>query len=264
MDGSIAMTALSARGLRRRFGDVVALDGLDLDVAAGEVVALIGPNGAGKSTCFNILNGQIRPTSGTVRLFGTNVTGAGPLRIGRLGVGRTFQIAETFGSMSVVENVQIGLIAAHRWTGNLWTPVARLFFDEAHALLERVGIAQQADRPCNVLSYGDVKRVELAIALTNRPKLLLMDEPTAGMAPIERLELMTLVASLVTEQGISVLFTEHDMDVVFRHADRLVVLHRGRCVAAGRPDMVRADRRVQAIYLGINGSASPPPMAPPR
>jgi branched-chain amino acid transport system ATP-binding protein len=152
--------------------------------------------------------------------------------------------------MSVAENVQMVLLSRARRLFGLWRPAARQFRAEALALLDRVGMAAQADRPCGVLAYGDLKRVELAMALASDPKILLMDEPTAGMAPTERLELMALTAALVRERGLAVLFTEHDMDVVFGHATRLLVLDRGQLIAEGPPDAVRADPRVQAVYLG--------------
>jgi len=173
-----------------------------------------------------------------------------PHAIWRLGVGRTFQITATFGSMTVLENIQLALASHHHRLGNLWTRLGRLYRDQALALLQVVGMAAQAERPCAVLAYGDLKRVELAIALTNEPSLLLMDEPTAGMAPKERIELMALSAQIVRERNIAVLFTEHDMDVVFSHADRILVLDRGRLIAEGTPQNVRANAEVQAIYLG--------------
>jgi branched-chain amino acid transport system ATP-binding protein len=176
--------------------------------------------------------------------------GLPPRRIWRLGVGRTFQITQTFGSMTVVENVQQALLAKHGRTRSLWPPAARLYRDEALALLARVEMKDQAERACAVLAYGDLKRVELAIALAQGPRLLLMDEPTAGMAPNERLELMALARSLVRGQNLALLFTEHDMDVVFGHADRILVMSRGELIAEGRPEQVRADPKVQAIYLG--------------
>jgi branched-chain amino acid transport system ATP-binding protein len=167
-----------------------------------------------------------------------------------MGVGRTFQITQTYASMSVRENVQMALLSHHRRLLSFWRPAAALYEEEAMALLAQVGIAEQASRSCAVLAYGDLKRVELAIALANEPRLLLMDEPTAGMAPKERVALMALTASIVRERGISVLFTEHDMDVVFGHADRVIVLDRGRVVATGAPAAIRADERVREIYLG--------------
>ncbi|HZD24618.1 MAG TPA: ATP-binding cassette domain-containing protein, partial [Alphaproteobacteria bacterium] len=195
-----------------------------------------------------------RPDRGSVRLGGREIAGEPPRRIWRLGVGRTFQIAATFGSMTVAENVQMALLSHHRRLYALLPVVRQLYRDEALAVLERVGMADQAERPCGQLAYGDIKRVELAIALAHQPKLLLMDEPTAGMAPRERLALMGMAAGIVRDSGISVLFTEHDMDVVFAHADRLLVLDRGRVVAEGTSAEVRADARVQRIYLGSAGA----------
>ncbi|QCO01974.1 ABC transporter ATP-binding protein [Azospirillum argentinense] len=241
---------LAVENLQRAFGGVQAVRGVSFALDAGEVLALIGPNGAGKTTCFNLLNGQLRPDAGTVRLDGMDIVGLPPRRIWRMGVGRTFQITATFASMTVRENVQMVLLSVHRRLFGLWTPAASGFRDEAMALLERVGMGAQAERPCGVLAYGDLKRVELAMALAGDPKILLMDEPTAGMAPGERQELMALTSSLVRERGLAVLFTEHDMDVVFGHATRIIVLDRGQLIAEGTPDAVRADPRVQAVYLG--------------
>ena len=249
------MTALSVQGITKAFGGVRAVDGVSFDLAAGELLAMIGPNGAGKSTCFNLLNGQLKPDSGSVRLLGQDLVGLPPRRIWRLGVGRTFQITATFASMTVRENVQMALLSHHRRLGALWPRAASLYVEEAMALLQQVDMADQADRACAVLAYGDLKRVELAVALANRPRLLLMDEPTAGMAPKERIALMALTARIVRAENIAVLFTEHDMDVVFGHADRIMVLNRGRQIAAGSPAAVRADPQVRAVYLG-SGQAS--------
>ncbi len=241
---------LEVEGLRKSFGGVQAVAGVGFAVAAGEMLALIGPNGAGKSTCFNMLNGQLRPDAGRVRLKGQDITGLPPRRVWRLGVGRTFQITATFGSMTVRENVQMALLSHQNRLMGLWRPVAAQERAAAEALLARLGMAGQADRPCGILAYGDLKRVELAVALANDPALLLMDEPTAGMAPAERVSLMALTAGIARERGIAVLFTEHDMDVVFAHADRILVLDRGRLIAEGPPAAVRADPRVREVYLG--------------
>lgn len=244
------MTTLAVENLSRAFGGVQAVRAVDFEVQAGELLALIGPNGAGKTTCFNLVNGQLVPDSGSVRLEGRELVGLKPREIWRLGVGRTFQITATFASMTVRENVQIALLSHHRGLWNAWRPASHARRDEADRLLARVGMAEQADRACSVLAYGDVKRVELAVALANDPRLLLMDEPTAGMAPRERLALMALTADIVRERGIAVLFTEHDMDVVFGRADRVIVLNRGRLIAAGSPAEVRANEEVRAVYLG--------------
>ncbi len=244
------MTVLEVEGLSRAFGGVRAVNAVSFTVEAGELLAMIGPNGAGKTTCFNMLNGQLRPDSGSVRFEGRDLVGLTPRQIWRLGIGRTFQITATFGSMTVRENVQMALVSHHRRLRALWARTRDLYVERATALLERVGIADQAERACGVLAYGDLKRVELAVALAHEPRLLLMDEPTAGMAPQERIELMALTAGIVRERDISVLFTEHDMDVVFAHADRVMVLNRGELVASGTPEAVREDPLVQEIYLG--------------
>ena len=244
------MSALEVRGLSKAYGGVQAVRGVSFAVDAGEVVALIGPNGAGKTTCFNMLNGQLRPDSGEIALAGRSVVGLRPHQVWRLGVGRTFQVTATFSSMTVRENVQVALLSHHRRLFSLRKPAARFQVDEADALLARVGIQEQAARPCAVLAYGDLKRVELAVALANRPRLLLMDEPTAGMASDERQALMQLAAALARSERIAVLFTEHDMDVVFNFASRIIVLHGGEVIAAGAPDDVRADPRVREVYLG--------------
>ncbi|NCY24609.1 MAG: ABC transporter ATP-binding protein [Alphaproteobacteria bacterium] len=247
------MSLLRVEGLHKSFGGVQAVQGVSLVVAAGELLALIGPNGAGKSTCFNMLNGQLRPDAGRVTLAGQDITGLAPRAIWRLGVGRTFQITATFASLSVLENVQMALLSHQRRLMRLWAPLSAEDPTPALALLERLGMAEQAARPCGVLAYGDLKRVELAIALANNPRLLLMDEPTAGMAPAERVALMALTARIARESGIAVLFTEHDMDVVFTHADRLLVLDRGRMLAEGSPEDVRANPAVREVYLGHEG-----------
>ena len=241
---------LEARGLSKAYGGVQALREVSFAVGAGELVGLIGPNGAGKTTCFNLLNGQLAPDSGEILLEGRSLGGLRPRQIWRRGVGRTFQVAATFASMTVRENVQLALLSFAR---QLFSPTrifSKLKKDEADTLLRRVGMLDQAERACAVLAYGDLKRVELALALANRPKLLLMDEPTAGMAPGERTELMTLAAGLARSEGVAVLFTEHDMRVVFDFASRVIVLHSGEIIASGAPAQIRADPRVQEVYLG--------------
>jgi branched-chain amino acid transport system ATP-binding protein len=211
---------------------------------------MIGPNGAGKTTCFNLLNGQIAPDAGEISLDGRGLAGLAPRQIWRLGVGRTFQITQTFGSMSVRENVQTALLSWKSKLRSFFSMASRSYREEADALLERVGMLEQADRPCAALAYGDLKRVELAIALANRPRLLLMDEPTAGVAQDERNALMTLAAGLVRGGNLAILFTEHDVDVVFGFAQRVLVLHSGALIASGSPAEVQGDARVREVYLG--------------
>jgi branched-chain amino acid transport system ATP-binding protein len=244
------MTLLSARNLGKSFGGVAAARDVSFTLDGGEMLAIIGPNGAGKSTVFNMVGGQLRPDSGAVLLNDQNITTTSPQKRFRLGVGRTFQVAQTFLSMSVAENVQMALVSCHRESMALWSPARARYRDEALALLDQVGMADAADHPCSALAYGDVKRVELAIALAGQPKLLLMDEPTAGMAARERADLMDLTAAIADAKGIGVLFTEHDMDVVFGHAERVIVLVRGRIIAIGSPEDIRQNEEVRRAYLG--------------
>jgi branched-chain amino acid transport system ATP-binding protein len=241
---------LSVSRLSKAYGGVQAVRDVSFSVAPGEMVAIIGPNGAGKTTCFNMVNGQLAPDAGEIRLGEASLAGLPPHRVWRLGVGRTFQVTATFGSMSVRENVQTALRSHHHKSFSLFSRASRFFFDEAEALLERVGMREQAERPCAVLAYGDLKRVELAVALANRPRLLLMDEPTAGMAQEERGALMELAAGLARRDRIAVLFTEHDMEVVFGFASRVIVMHLGEVIASGSPEEVRSDARVREVYLG--------------
>jgi branched-chain amino acid transport system ATP-binding protein len=250
------MNLLAVRNLCKSFGGVVAATNVSFTVQRGELLALIGPNGAGKTTTFNMIGGQLAPDSGEIVLDGETVTGLAPREKFRRGVGRTFQVAQTFLSMSVVENVQMALISHGGGIRALRSAARSLYRSEAIAILERVGMAEATDRACSTITYGDLKRVELAIALASEPKLLLMDEPTAGMAPRERSALMELTVAVARERRIGVLFTEHDMSAVFTHADRILVLVRGEIIAAGQPDEVRSDPRVKEAYLGEIGVAA--------
>jgi branched-chain amino acid transport system ATP-binding protein len=247
---TVERPVLQVEHLTRSFGGVDAVRDVSFTVAAGETVALIGPNGAGKTTCFNLVNGQLVPDSGHVLLGGERIDGLPPRAIAGKGVGRTFQVAATFASMTVRENVEVALLAHAGTHIRLVTPMPARLRAEADALLERVRMTKFADQGCATLAYGDAKRVELALALAGAPRLLLMDEPTAGMSPRSRDRVMLLAALLARQERIAVLFTEHDMDVVFGYADRVIVLDRGAIIAAGPPDVIRADPRVQAVYLG--------------
>ena len=242
--------------LSKAFDGIHALNDVSFSVGAGELVALIGPNGAGKTTCFNIINGQLAPDAGSVWLAGERIDGLPPQRVATAGVGRTFQTAATFASMTARENVQLALLAGNGEYTALGRRMATTRRSEADALLARVGAASLAGQVCASLSYADIKRIELAIALgqpKGTPRLLLMDEPTAGSAPRDRGPVMELVSTLVRDSGVTTLFTEHDVDVVFRFAARVIVLDRGRIIADGPPASVRADPRVQAVYLGTEG-----------
>ena len=245
-------TILKVQKLYKSFGGLKAIRDVSFELYAGQLLAMIGPNGAGKSTCFNLINGQLNPDQGSIFIMGHKVNGKKPRDIWNLGVGRTFQITSTFPSMTVKENVQMTLLSYHRRTKSLLKKVSRCYVDESMALLDLVGIADQAERPCGVLAYGDLKRVELAVALANQPKLLLMDEPTAGMGPTERQELMMLTQSIVRDREIGVLFTEHDMKVVYNYAERIIVLNRGEMIFEGTPAEVKKNREVQEIYFGTS------------
>ncbi|CAB1055495.1 Branched-chain amino acid ABC transporter, ATP-binding protein LivG (TC 3.A.1.4.1) [Olavius sp. associated proteobacterium Delta 1] len=243
---------LEVHELAKSFGGVQAVKNLSFNLAEGQLLAMIGPNGAGKSTCFNLINGQLRPDNGRVVIMGNKINGYQPRQVWKLGVGRTFQITSTFASMTVLENIKMAILSYHQHTQSLFSRVRKLYNEESMELLKLVGIEDQHDRACGVLAYGDLKRIELAVALANQPKLLLMDEPTAGMGPAERQSLMELTSDIVRTRNIGVLFTEHDMDVVFTHADRIIVLNRGELVTEGSPTEVRANNKVQEIYLGTN------------
>jgi ABC-type branched-subunit amino acid transport system ATPase component len=246
------MTVLTVRGLSKSFGGVRALERVSFSVAAGELLALIGPNGAGKTTCFNLINGQLQPDAGEVLLEARNIQGLPPWQLCRLGIGRSFQVAAVFGSMTVRENVKVAQLSHARKLGSLLSSFnAR---EQTGEVLAKVGLEAQADRHCAELAYGDLKRVEFAVALAARPRLLLMDEPTAGMAAAERHAFMNVVEEISKESAMAVLFTEHDMDVVFRHADRVIVLAEGELIALGTPAQVRADARVRRVYLGEEAS----------
>jgi branched-chain amino acid transport system ATP-binding protein len=241
---------LKVDGLAKSFGGVHAVRDVSFALQAGEILALIGPNGAGKTTCFNMLNGQIPPDKGRIEFFGEDITALPPRAVWQRGVGRTFQITATFSTMTARENVQVALASHRAQNFSLWRSMQALNVADADDLLALVGMGGEAERPCGELAYGDLKRLELAIALANQPKLLLMDEPTAGMAAGERSALMELTGRIARERGLGVLFTEHDMDVVFEHADRILVLDRGTLIAEGSPQAVRDNPQVRAIYLG--------------
>ncbi|HZS34512.1 MAG TPA: ABC transporter ATP-binding protein [Methylomirabilota bacterium] len=243
-------SVLEVIGLRKAFGGIRAVDGVDLCLGPGERRALIGPNGAGKTTLFDLLTGHLAPDAGAIRFHGERLDGLPPHRVWRRGIARTFQIPAVFANLTVRENVQVALLSWRRRTLSLRGRAAGLERERAGALLGRVGLADHAARPAGVLPYGDLKKLELSLALANEPQLLLLDEPTAGMAPAERRALMALVGDIARERGLTLLFTEHDMDIVFAVADRVTVLHQGRVIADGPPAVVRADAEVQRVYLG--------------
>ena len=241
---------LSIDAVSKRFRGLLAVDNVSFRVTQGSIFAVIGPNGAGKTTLFNIIAGMSAPDRGSIAFAGERIDGLTPDEICRRGIGRTFQITSVFRRLTVLENVQTALLSHHRRHHNLFTRAARLYRDDALALLERVGLGEQAPKPSGILSHGDQRRLELAIALASEPRLLMLDEPTAGMAPRERHALMALVQRIAADTGLTVLFTEHDMDVVFSVARRITVMHQGSVLAEGTPQEIRLDPDVQRIYLG--------------
>ena len=246
------MTAgIAIEGGLKSFGGTTALDGVDLEVQAGEVHAVIGPNGAGKSTLFAALAGEFALDSGHVRLDGRDITRYSAPRRVRLGIGRAFQVASIFPALTVAENVAAGVLSARRGTAVFWSSRGlRRSRQEVDRLLESMRLSKLADRPARDLAQGDRKRLEIAVVLALRPSVLLLDEPTAGMSPEETDATVQLVRELWTEHGLTVLLTEHDMDVVFGLAQRLTVLHRGHVLCTGHPDEIRGRADVAEVYLG--------------
>jgi branched-chain amino acid transport system ATP-binding protein len=241
---------LRTRALAKRFGGVHAVNGVDLSIPYGDVRAIIGPNGAGKTTLFNLITGDLSHDTGDIYFAGEEVNGLPSHILCRRGMGRTFQITSVFRRLTALENVQTALLAHHRRHFNFFARARRLHRAEALGLLDRVGLRDEAAKPSGMLAHGDQRRLELAIALASAPRLLLLDEPTAGMAPRERHEIMALVGRIAVETGLTVVFTEHDMDVVFAVARRITVLHQGMVLADDVPAAVRANAEVQRVYLG--------------
>jgi branched-chain amino acid transport system ATP-binding protein len=245
---------LELREVKRHFGGIRAVDGVTLAIGEGTVMALIGPNGAGKSTLFALMMGEISPTSGEILLDGRDVRGLSPERHSRLGVGRTFQTPRLFAGLTVAENVQIALLARR--------DASRRDVEPRSALGE-VGLLEQSTMPAASLSQGQRKRLELAMVLALEPRVLLLDEPTAGMGASERAAIMQLVMGAVRRRGLTMVFCEHDMDTVFAHGRRIVVMDRGALIADGSPTEVRDDPNVQQIYLGARARALPVHDRPP-
>ncbi|HET8568153.1 MAG TPA: ABC transporter ATP-binding protein [Candidatus Limnocylindria bacterium] len=241
--------ALAVAQLRREFGGIRALDGVTLSVAPGERRAVIGPNGAGKTTLFNVLTGELAPTAGSVRLGDGDVTRLRPWQRARLGLARMYQRNELFDPLPARENVALSLAARD----GPYRPFTAPRDEGVDELLERVGLAGRGDVPASRLSHGERRQLELALALAPRPRVLLLDEPTAGMSPAETARITELIASL--ERTLTIVIVEHDMDVVFRLADRVSVLHEGKVIAEGTGDEIRGDVRVNEVYLGKAVSA---------
>ncbi len=245
---------LHVESLSKSFNGFGAVNGASLTVEAGAVVAVIGPNGAGKTTLFNLITGLLRPDRGRILFDGAEIGRLAPHEICRRGIGRTFQIANVFPRLSVFANVQVSVLSHHRRSLSLFRPAARLAVEETNAVLESSGLLNKARDLAGVLSHGDQRILEIAIALGSRPKFLVLDEPTAGMSPDETAVTMMLIRRLAREQGLTILFCEHDMEVVFSVAQSIMVMRQGRTIVQGPPAAVRENREVQEAYLGVSGA----------
>jgi branched-chain amino acid transport system ATP-binding protein len=241
---------LRVEKVTKSFDGFVAVQDVDLTVEKGQMACIIGPNGAGKSTIFNLITGHLLPTHGSVFFHDQNITGLPPHKICQLGMGRSFQRTNIFPRLTVFDNVQVAVLSHHKKTLSFFTPAKKLVQRETYALLEQVGLAGEAQSVSGTLSYGFQKQLELGIALASQPELLLLDEPTAGMSPQETTSTITLIDKIARERGLTLLFTEHDMDVVFSIAEKITVLHQGQVLAEGKPDDVRRNPEVQRVYLG--------------
>lgn len=247
---------LTIQNLTKSFDGFSALRNVNLAVSERGRLAVIGPNGAGKTTLFNVITGHLAPDSGDIRLRDRSISGLPPYEIVRLGLSRSFQRINVYPRLTVFENVQVAHIAHRRRQYRLFNRAAALYRAETMATLDSVGLADDHGRRADTLSYGRQKQLELAIALASEPALLLLDEPTAGMSPAETAQTIALIGRIARERNLALLFTEHDMEVVFTIADRIAVLHHGELIAEGAPDTIRAHPEVQRVYLGGAANAA--------
>ncbi len=241
---------LLVKDVQKSFDGFRAVNDAQLKVEKGEVVAVIGPNGAGKTTLFNLVTGQLKPDSGEIIFNNENIAGMPPYEICRKGISRSFQIVNIFPRLTVFENVRVSVISYNKRTFNLFSKAENVAVAETEEIIQSLGLSEKAKRISGSLSHGDQKVLEMAIALGNRPELLILDEPTAGMSPEETLATLELMKSLSRERGITILFCEHDMELVFSIANKIMVMQHGRTIIEGPPDVVRSNREVQEAYLG--------------
>ncbi len=244
---------LRVENLHKSFSGFKAVNGANLDVKKGEIVAVIGPNGAGKTTLFNLVTGILKPDAGRVRFSGEEITGMPPHEVCRRGLSRSFQVVNVFSRLNVFENVRVSVLARTRKTWNMFTPSRKLVGEETERIIESVGLQGREDSISAVLSHGERKVLEIAIALGGAPEFLILDEPTAGMSPDETGRCIDLIRKLSKELGLTMLFCEHDMELVFSIANRIMVMVRGATVVQGKCDEVRQNQAVQDAYLGGSG-----------
>ena len=241
---------LVVENVYKSFGDFTAVRGASLQVGSGELVAVIGPNGAGKTTLFNVICGQLTPDRGRIVFKEEEIGGLPPYRICRKGVARSFQIANIFPRLSVFRNVQVSVLSQQRKSTVLFRPAQSIAAEQTTEILDDVGLSSKAKHVAGSLSHGDLRILEIAIALGGRPELIILDEPTAGMSPEETAGTMGLIRRLAAERGLTILFCEHDMDVVFNVAGSIMVMRQGETLIQAPPETVRTDGRVQEAYLG--------------
>jgi branched-chain amino acid transport system ATP-binding protein len=241
---------LEIQGLVKSFDDFLAVNEVSLRVQKGEIVAVIGPNGAGKTTFFNLITGILQRDRGQVLFKGEDISGLPPFEICQRGIGRSFQIVNVFPRLTVFENVQVAVLSHQRKSNVLLRPAKNLAVAETRGLLESVGLAGKERDIVGSLSHGDQKILEIAIALGNEPELLILDEPTAGMSPEETLATIELIKRLARTRGLTILFCEHDMDIVFSISQSIMVMHQGQTLIQGTPEEVRNHPEVQSAYLG--------------
>ena len=241
---------LEVAGLSKSFAGFRAVSNVSLTVETRQIAAVIGPNGAGKSTLFNLITGHLQPDSGTVLLDGGDITGSPPYRLCGMGIGRSFQRTNIFPNLTVFENLQAAFLV-HRGRGmNFWSSAENFYRDDTTALLDSIGLSGQERTIAGTLSYGNQKQLELGLALASDPQILLLDEPTAGMSAGETHDTIRLLQRIAAERALTLLFTEHDMEVVFGIAQKIAVLHQGHLIAEGTPDEVRSNPEVRRVYLG--------------
>jgi branched-chain amino acid transport system ATP-binding protein len=241
---------LRVENLYKSFDGFMAVNGAELVVEKGQRVAVIGPNGAGKTTLFNLITGQLRPDRGKVILNGEDIGSLPPHDVCRRGIARSFQIANIFHRLSVFKNVQVSVLSRQKKSNTFFHPAHRMAVQETDRILESVGLSDKADDIAGSLSHGDQRILEIAIALGTEPQLLILDEPTAGMSPDETAATMALIRRLSETQGLTILFCEHDMDVVFNTAQSIMVMYYGKTIIQAKPEEVRENRTVQEAYLG--------------
>lgn len=244
------MNVLEVSDLRKTFGGFNAVDGVSFSVKKGDIHAVIGPNGAGKTTMFNVVSGHLRPTTGRVRFNGADITGRRPDVLARQGLTRAFQITTIFPRLTVLESVECAISARMRQAASLLPGRRKKAQREAQQLIESVGLAALGDTVASTLSHGDQRTLEVALALAAQPRLLLLDEPTAGMSPWETKRMVALVKELTHARDLTVLFCEHDMNTVFSISDRVTVMHLGQVIADGTPEEVQNDQHVIDVYIG--------------